>query len=253
MGFGYLLIGYLVAFVLHITVGAMGVGSLALLFGFGLMWTGVHSLRLFCHSFSYAEYVIYPMLAVGVYRLIEDLATLFLWDMPFLTVLETAMSWVEFCLIMVFHAALLSAVREIGMQVGLKKISVAAIRNSVIVLLYAAIYLLYWIPGLFPDVARNYLTLSLTLLNVAWVVCNLLLLLSCTKDIVAEGQENPEPKRYRWEFLNRVGDQFLENFRKAADSNREAIEERLKKKNVRNQSDAGNAPREMTKKKKKKK
>ena len=253
MGFGYLLIGYLVAFLLHITVGAMGVGALALLFGFGLMWTGLRHLRLFCRSFSYAEWVVYPMLAVGGYRLVEDLASLFLWDVPFFASAETAMAWVEFCLIMIFHAALLSAIREIGMQVELKKISVAAIRNLVIVFLYAVIYLLYWIPGLFPDAARSYLTLSLTLLNVAWVVCNLLLLLNCTKDIVAEGQENPEPKRYRWEFLNRVGDQFAENFRKAADSNREAIEERLRKKNAHNQEDACKAPTEQKRKKKKKK
>ncbi|MBR7099173.1 MAG: hypothetical protein IKC59_07145 [Clostridia bacterium] len=252
MGFGYLLIGYLVAFLLHITVGAMGVGSLALLLGYGLMWTGLRSLRLFCRSFSYAEWVIYPTLGVGVYRLVEDLAALFLWDIPFLTSAETVVSWVEFCLIMVFHAALLSAIREIGMQVGLKKISSAAIRNLVIVFLYAVIYLLYWIPGLFPETARNYLTLSLTLLNLGWIICNLWLLLNCTKDIVAEGQENPEPKRYRWEFLNRIGDRFSENFQKAADSNREAIEERLRKKNVRKQEDAC-AQSERKRKKKKRK
>ena len=252
MGFGYLLMGYLVSFLLQMLAGALGVGSLALLLGYGMMWTGLRSLRLFCRSFAYAEWVLYPMFAMGLYRLAEDLSQLFLWDLPFLTSAATATAWVEFCLIMVFHAALLSAIREIGMQVELKKIANGAIRNLIIVFLYAAVYVLYWLPGVFSESVRGYLTLSITLLNLAWIFCDLWLLLGCTKDIVAEGQEDPEPKRYRWEFLNRMGDQFEQNFKKAADSNRDAIEARLRKKQECRNGTAENAVERSVKTKKKK-
>ena len=230
MGFGYLFLGYLVAFLLQGVAGAAGVGALVLLLGYGMMWHGLQSLRRYCRGFSLAEWGIYPLLAVGIYRLAEDLTALFLWNAPFFANAKTVVDWIEFCLIMIFHAALLSAIREIGMQVELKKITVAAVRNMIIVLLYAVGYTVYWLPGLISDTVRGYLTLSITLLNLAWIFCNLWLLLTCTKDIVAEGQEDPEPKRYKWEFLNRMGDQFAENIKKATDSNREAMEEHLRKK-----------------------
>lgn len=233
MGFGYLFLGYLVTFLLHIVASGLGVGSLALLFGYGMMWVGLRNLRLFCRGFALAEWALYPMLGLGLYRLVEDLSVLLLWNIPFLAKAATATAWIEFCLIMVFHAALLSAIREIGMQVELKKIATAAIRNMIIVLLYAVTYSAYWIPNLFSESGKAYLTLSITLLNLAWMVCNLWLLLTCAKDIAAEGQEEIEPKRYKWEFLNRIGEQFEENLKKAADSNRNAIEDSLRKKQAR--------------------
>ncbi len=232
MGFGYLLLGYLTTFLLKMLASALGVGSLALLIGYFLMWTGLRSLRLFCRSFEWAELALYPMMATALFGLLSDLSKLFLWNLPFLDGASAVVAWVDFALIMVYHAALLSAIREIGEQVELKRISSAAMRNSIIVLLYAVLYLIYFIPGPWDSV-RGYLALSMTLLNVAWIFCNLWLLLNCTKDIAAEGQEEPEPKRYKWEFLNRMGDQFEENMKKAADSNREAIEEHLRKKQER--------------------
>ncbi len=254
MGFGYLFLGYLTTFLLKMLASALGVGSLALLIGYFLMWTGLRTLRLYCRSFSFAEWVLYPMMATGLFGLIRDLSTLFLWNVAWLDGVASVMIWVDFVLIMIYHAALLSAIREIGTQVELKRIPAAAIRNSVIVFLYAVVYMLYFIPGLFPEAARSYLTLSMTLLNIAWIICNLLLLLNCTKDIVAQGQEDPEPKHYKWEFLNRMGDQFEENMKKAADSNREAIEEHLRKKRERRNgamATSVDVPKKPKKKKKK--
>ena len=250
MGFGYLLLGYLTTFLLKMLAAALGVGSLALLIGYSLMWTGLRTLRLYCRSFVWAEWTLYPMMASALLGLVCDLSDLFLWSIPGLSGISAVMAWVDFILIMIYHAALLSAIREIGEQVEHKRISVSAIRNSVIVLLYAVVNMLYFIPGLFPDAARGYLTLSMTLLNVAWIFCNLWLLLNCTKDIVAQGQEDPQPKRYKWEFLNRMGDQFEENMKKAADSNREAIEEHLRKKKERRQGTARTNENTHSKKKK---
>ena len=252
MGFGYLFLGYLVTFLLHTVAGALGVGSLAMLLGCMLMWMGFRSLRLYCAGFAFAEWSLYSLLALGCYRLAEDLSTLFLWNMAFFGDASTVLAWIEFVLIMVFHAALLSAIREIGMEVGLQQISAAAIRNMILVALYAVLYALYWIPDLMGDAAKGYLTLSITLLNLGWIFCDLWLLLTCAKDIVAEGQEEIEPKRYKWEFLNRVGDRFEENMKRAAESNRDAIEDHLRKKRgQKTESAAAPSPKHSKKKKKK--
>ena len=247
MGFGYLFLGYLVTFLLHTLASALGVGSLALLMGSLMMWVGVKTLRLYCNAFDMAEWTLYPILALGLYRLIEDLSVLFLWNVPILSRIDPVVSWIEFALIILFHGALLSAVRTIGMQVELRKIETAAIRNTIIVLLYAMTYLFV---ELLRDPVQKYLILSVTLLNLAWVLCNLGLLLRCAKDIVAEGQEDPQPKRYKWNFLNRIGDRFEENMKKAADSNRDAIEEHLRKKQEkRNASQSTSVPKHSKKKK----
>ncbi len=253
MGFGYLFLGYLVTFLLHTLANALGVGSIAMLLGCAVMWTGLRSLRLFCKGFLLAEWTLYPMLLIGFYRLAEELSVLLLWDQNLFSKASTAAAWIEFCLIMVFHAALLSAIREIGMQVGLNKIASAAIRNMLMVLLYAVTYALYWIPNLVSESVRGYLTLSILLLNLAWIVCDLWLLLTCAKDIVPEGQEEQEPKRYRWEFLNRIGDRFEENMKKAADSNRAAIEDGLRKKQARKADGSEPNPEPPRKKNRKKK
>ena len=252
MGFGYLFIGYLVTFFLHTVAGALDVGSLAMLLGCMLMWMGLKTLRLYCGGFALTEWSLYSLLALGLYRLAEDLSQLLLWNTSFFSNAATALAWVEFALIMVFHAALLSAIREIGMQVGLQKISAAAIRNMILVSLYAVLYALYWIPGLIGDGVRGYLTLSITLLNLGWIFCDLWLLLTCTKDIVAEGQEEIEPKRYKWELLNRIGDRFEENMKRAAESNRDAIEEHLRKKRGQKAETATASSHKHSKKKKKK-
>ena len=252
MGFGYLFLGYLVTFLLHTVAGALGVGSLAMLVGCLLMWLGLKTLRLYCSGFVLAEWSLYSLLALSGYRLAEELSQMFLWSTSVFDNAETVMAWVEFALIMVFHAALLSALREIGMQVELQKISTAAIRNMILVSLYAVLYAWYWIPNLIGDTAKGYLTLSITLLNLGWIICNLWLLLTCAKDIVAEGQEEIEPKRYKWEFLNRIGDRFEENMKRAAESNRDAIEDHLRKKRGQQSDAASQSAPKHTKKKKKK-
>ena len=52
MGFGYLLLGYVVTYLISITAGSMGVGSLALLIGAALMFWGLRELCNFSTSIT---------------------------------------------------------------------------------------------------------------------------------------------------------------------------------------------------------
>ncbi|MBE6633300.1 MAG: hypothetical protein E7620_03035 [Ruminococcaceae bacterium] len=232
MGFGYLLIGYLIAFLLKLLASGLGIGGFALLLGYGMMCWGLTRLKLFCRSFAFGEWSLYPLLLIALYRCATDLATVFLWDHPIFTgAFATVVMWVELIFIVIFHAAVLSAIRELAMQLELKHIAGAAIRNTVIVALYAVLYLIYALPVGLSETVKPYLGLSLTVLNLLWLILNLLLFLACAKDICAEGDEEIEPKRYRWEFLNRVGDRFSENLKKAEETNKEEIEGFLRRRN----------------------
>ena len=54
MGFGFLLFGYLTAFLLKSSANAVGIGSLALLVGYGLMVVGIWKLRVYEQLFRFA-------------------------------------------------------------------------------------------------------------------------------------------------------------------------------------------------------
>ena len=259
MGFGYLLLGYLVAFLLKLLASGLGMGGFALLLGYGMMCWGLTRLKLFCRSFAFGEWSLYPLLLIALYRCAGDLSTVFLWDHPiFKGTFSTVIMWAELILIVIFHAAVLSAIRELAMQLELKHISIAAIRNTVIVALYAMLYLIYALPVGLSETVKPYLGISLTVFNLAWMVLNLFLFLTCAKDICAEGDEEIEPKRYRWEFLNRIGDRFGENIQKAGEKNKEEIEGFLRRRNEKRMKQAQDRDAEKKqpihhKKKKKKK
>lgn len=258
MGFGYLLLGYLIAFLLKILASGLGIGGVALLFGYVVMWYGISRLKLFCSSFVWAEWSMLPLLLIAVYRVLQDFAALFLWNMPWLSGnVASVAAWADLLLIVLMHAALLSSIRELAMGLELKHITVASMRNMILVGFYAFLYFFYQLPIGSLDGIKPYLGPTMTLLNLIWLILNLWLFLTCTKDICAEGDEEIAPRRYRWELLNRIGDRFGENIQKAGDRNKEEIEQYLRRRNDKRaqqarDADQGNKQYHHQKRKKKK-
>ena len=228
MGFGYLLIGYLISFVIKLTVSNLGFGGVALLVGYGVMLYGLMQLRLYHRAFVWSEWIILPLAITALYEQLQSLCDMFLWQIPFVnTVTDAVFEWVTFALIMVFHFALLYAIRMIAGEVGLLHIATKAIRNMILMGLYAAVTVAYYLSN--GGELGKYLSLSVVLMNVAWVVCNLLLLLSCNKNICRAGDEDQPGKRSRFEWINRVGDAYEMNRQKAIDNTRREAEEVLRR------------------------
>lgn len=237
MGFGYLLIGYLVTFVLYLTANALQVGFLALWLGYALMIHGVRMLKKYCNSFLWTEGMLWALLLPTVYRTLGALSDLFLWELPWMTAtLGTAVSWVEFLLLIGFHGALLMSVGELAGAVGLTGTVRAARRDMIAVSLYAIVYLFVNLPITALDGIRPYFTLSLTVLNLLFILLSLFLLLSCNKNICRDGEEEPPPKRYRWDLLNRIGDGYAKTQEQAAERNRETAEAFLKRRKERKEN-----------------
>ncbi len=207
MGFGYLLLGYLVAFLLYLTVQALGVGSLALLLGYTLMFYGFYLLNRYHSAFAIAKWSLIPLFGTALYRLAEDISALFLLDFPFVGgTFGDVMDWATFFLLTFFQFAMLYGIRMLADSVGLKKHASATVRNTLFVGIYALLYVAGNLP-LFQTV-KPYLTLSVTLLNLLWVICNLWLLTGCMKDICPAGEEELAPKRSRFAWVNRMGDAY---------------------------------------------
>ena len=228
MGFGYLAIGYLLTFVLYIPAELLKIGGFAFLVGYGAMLWGLLRLVTFQKSFSFALYVQVPLLATGIYDAIASLSGLFGWNFPiFAGTFDTVMDWVKFFLLLFFNLSMLYGIRMIAKDVELPRLASAAVRNSIFVGGYALVYLLSELPILN---LKPYLGVSVNLLQIVWIACNLFLLVTCAKDICAEGDEDQTPKRYKWEFLNRIGDAYESNRTRAIEKVKSEAEERLRKK-----------------------
>ena len=236
MGFGYLLLGYLISFFLYMTVQALGVGSLALLVGYAMMFYGLYLLRRFHSAFAAAKWLLIPLLVTAVYRVVEDIDTLFMLGLPIPSALKETVNWGAFILLIVFQLAMLYGIRMLADSIELKKISVATVRNSIFVGVYGMLYLCGSLS--LGEAIKPYLTLSVTLLNLVFVVCNLALLVSCMKNICREGEEEIEPKQSRFAWVNRMNDTYessRKNLKEQMRSEGEALRQRrMEKKNRRN-------------------
>ncbi len=207
MGFGYLLLGYLITFVIYLTVQALNVGSLATLLGYALMCYGLFSLNRYDSAFTIAKWMAVARLCLVPYAVLTDASSLFLFDLPILGgVWEAAVRWIGFCVEIILLFAMLYGIRMLADSIELKKLSGAALRNTLFVGAYALLYLVWNLP--FAEGIRPYLTFSVQLMNLAVIFVNVLLLLQCTKNICREGDEEVTPKRSRFEWINRMGDAY---------------------------------------------
>ena len=228
MGFGYLLIGYLITFVLHVTVQALGLGPLGLLVGYGVMFMGLSKLNPFQRAFAVSRWTLIPLACVSLLHLAVAFADVFLFDLPFRVPIMLAVEWSNFALLIFFNVTLLYGIRMIARDVELPRIATAAVRNSLFVGAYAILYLLGQIPTL-----EAYLVVPAVLTQIVWVFCNLFLILTCAKDICAEGEEEIQPKRYRWELLNKIGDAYEKNRQRSIDRTTREAEEAIRRRNER--------------------
>lgn len=237
MGFGYLLLGYLLTFLLYLTVENLGFGFLALLLGYLLMALGLRELRRYSAAFRWSLWVLLPLLVPTLYDALVSLSELFLWDLGGLpTMLGAAMELSLFFLLILFNVTMLYAIRVLAGEVGLPSTEAAAIRNLLFVGAYAVLYLVCRLPGVSHSAAAPYLNVALLLLNLAWVFCNLFLLLSCNKNICSEGDEDQAPRESRMGWLNRLNAAYDRNHEILKNAARESRELSLEKKRQRSQA-----------------
>lgn len=230
MGFGYLLIGYLCTFVLYLTVANLGIGGAALLVGYVLMMYGLRMLNLYHKDFVWAKWLTVPLTVTAVYALLQSLDELFLWGLPIFNDITAAVyQWVTFALLIVFQLGMLFGIRMIAGEVGLPHIATKAVRNSFLVALYALLDLVANLPVAAIREIQPYLAVPVILTNVVMVACNLLLLISCNKNICRAGDEDQPAKPSRFAFINRIGEAYERTRQKSVDNARQEAEAALRR------------------------
>jgi hypothetical protein len=230
MGFGYLLIGYLITHVLYLTLNGLGIGGLALLVGYAVMLMGLKELTHFHASFAGAKWMLLPMAILALYDTAASLDTMLLWRLPVFSAEAVAVcDAISFALNILFNVMLLYAVKMISNMVGIGSMSTAAIRNIVFVCIHAMVATVAMLPVGLPDETQRLLAFASMLLNVVWVVCNLLLLLACNKNICRQGDEDQAPRPSRLKWFNKIDGIYEKNKQMTIDSTREYAEDVLRR------------------------
>ena len=232
MGFGWLLLGYIVSFVLNTVAKQLNAGFAAQMIGYLLMLRGLWELRKYRREFRFPLWGVLLLFPETVYNALRELGETFLWRIPFVNDTVTqAVGWAEFAVLVLMHLTLYCAVARLGQEVELPRTVKDAVFDGIVCLLYVVLYIVSRLPAVAPYAGQFAVPLTVYLLF--WRVCDIFLLVSCCKNICPEGDEEVAPRKYRWEFLNRLGDSFSANFRRAADSTRNAREESLRRKRER--------------------
>ena len=220
MGFGYLLLGYLITYVIYITASSVGVGSLALIAGAVLMFLALCSLRRFSTSFEAARWLTLPIFVLGLCRLWQDIAGAWLsWEGTAADVFLTVVTWASFATTLLFHFAMLYAIRVLALEVELKKLSSHAMYNTLAVGIWGALFLLCNMPTVGEKVLP-YLSFSMGLFNLLYLISDIVLLLRCAKNICAEGDEEVAAKPSRFAWINRIADSYSQTMDKLKENSR---------------------------------
>ena len=220
MGFGYLLLGYVIAYLISITAGSIGVGSLALLIGSALMFWGIHNLCRFNTSFVFAKWLTFGVFALGLLRLWQDFfSAWFVVDASVSAILSTVFTWASFAITLAFHFAALYAIRVLALEVGLNKLSSHAMYNTLAVGIWGVLFLCCNMPAI-GNSLLPYLSMSMGLFNLVYLISNIVLLLRCTKNICAEGDEDVAPKPSRFEWINKLSASYNQTMDKLKSNSR---------------------------------
>lgn len=251
MGFGILFLGYLLTFVIVATLEQLGIGFACLLLGYSLMLIALRRLQLYHRSFTAAKWLLAPLLVTALYSGVVSVANLFLWQLPPVVLrMEGAVNVVVAVLLLCFNFALLYGIRSLAAEISLQRIATSATRNAVFVGIYGVLFALVQVPFV-AEQAKKALAMSVWMVQLVWIFCNLWLLVTCAKDICPAGDEEVAPKRYRFEWLNRIGDAYEKNRQRSIERTTMEAEEALKRRQEKRQAQEDERRKARKQKKKK--
>jgi len=215
MGWGLLFFGYFLEFVLGLNnMFAPFVHLLA----YALMVVGCNGLARYCKRFLSPKWCALGLTVLAVWRTFAEINDYFSLGLGFLPQAVTdAVKWVNFIGVIVFHIFLALAVKELALRVDQTKNAVRAYRNLVLLGLYAVLMAVQMV---YPheSVIRVLYPVAV-LLQLAWAICNCVMLYSCHMHIApANESEGRAPSRFA--FVNRIRNAMDEREQKAIEADR---------------------------------
>lgn len=215
MGWGLLFFGYFLEFVLG--MNAM-FAPFVILVGYAFLVVGCNGLARYCKRFLLPKWCALGLMLPTLWRSIVEINAQLSLGLDFLPEAVTSVvQWLSFIGSVVFHILLALAVKELALRVGQTKNAVRAVRNLVMVGLHALFII---VQAAFPveSIVRVLYPVTL-LLQLAWAICNCVMLYSCYMHIVpANGSEARAPSRFA--FVNRIREEMDRREQRAIEADR---------------------------------
>lgn len=194
MGFGIMVFGYFITYIMALNT----FGAFFRFAGYLVMAYGAKKLSEYESSFLWSEYASLLLALMSAVRIVADF-TLFIPT----NILDTLV-YVEAALVLLYHILLLLAIRTIAKDTDSEKIQSKAITNIFFISLYYLLYVVGFIPTSFKSSYEANMGLPLLLLNFAWIILDLVLLVSCYSGICDENDVDMERKPSRFAFVNKM-------------------------------------------------
>ncbi|MBE6530849.1 MAG: hypothetical protein E7679_02000 [Ruminococcaceae bacterium] len=191
MGFGVMLIGYFITYVMALNT----YGVFFRLLGYLMICRAAFKLLEYDKKFVYPFYLSVLLAALSgleavnfVYQLIA------LTPNATVELIANIVGYIDVAAVFVFHAALLFAIRGIAKDTGVSKVAVSAVRNFIVIVLYFVLYAVSLLP------LPVSMAMPLTIVYLLWILLNVALLYSCYYRICDENDNEMarRPSRIGW-------------------------------------------------------
>ena len=230
MGFGWLLLGYIFAY-----VAAIGFGTYifaGFLIGGFMMFMGLMELRKYAPTFVYAiiantlllicafyETLSWMESDIGIYMGIASLG------------LGSFFDWALIVIDLLFNIAMLYGIADLSRRVDYPDTRIKAYRNMIFVLLFNALQITVALPIESLSSARAGLMMLLLIMQLLYTVINAVLIFKCYAMICPEGQEDMKRRKSRFEFINKWNKIQDEREEQVVEDTKKYFEEKLRRRN----------------------
>lgn len=224
MGFGLLLIGYILAFTAKVGLGPYHFAGMAL--GGFLAFRGISELKKYSPVFLYAQIMNVALLLCSFFKTILWVDESFALGLGlYSSDISVIYQFVEFAIMLLFDIAMLYGIADISRRVDFPETKNKAFRN----MLFVGIYHIYQIL-MFTSIANDILMSFLPFIHFIYTALNAILIFKCYAMICPVGDEDMPRKPSRFEFINKIRAERDAKEEKALEETRQYFENRKKKK-----------------------
>ena len=188
MGFGLLVVGYFLSFLMSNFHSAFAFA------GAYLMINGLFKLKDYKREFIYALYPAGLFMALSLKDTVLDLLSVFEGGIAFFegAVVSTVSELLMIGAVSALNISLFLTVSALAVEIGIEKIRVSALRNLVFFVIYIIACAVRFFPISYPDEFLLYLDLIIRLMQLFWIISAMLLLFSCFRNIVDKEKQDME-------------------------------------------------------------
>ena len=235
MGFGPLLIGYFITYI--VTLGLGNYIFAGMLIGGFVMFLGLCELRKYAPTFLYAIIADVLLILCSFYEAVEYIDDAFLlgWGL-YGGAASGVVAWIELVVYLALNLTLLYGIADLSRRVEYPETRQKAYRNMAFVVLYNLFYLIFNIPNSIFAADLGFFMTLLLIFQLIYAFFNVALMFKCYAMICPEGEEDMARKPSRFEFINKLREKQDEREQAAIESTKAYLEKKIEQRNKKKNS-----------------